>query len=60
MTQNSKTRKFYPRLRDNIWETNLVEMGSLSSFNCSVKYALCVIDAFNKYAQLEPLKIKRS
>ena len=33
-------------------------MGSLSSKNKNIKYLLCVIDAFNKYAWVKPLKDK--
>ena len=32
--------------KDNIWATDLAEMGSLSSKNQSVKYLLPVIDVF--------------
>ena len=35
-------------------------MGSLSSQNKNVKYLLCVIDAFAKYALVKPLKHKKS
>ena len=35
-------------------------MGSLSSQNKNVKYLLCVIDAFTKYAWVKPLKHKKS
>ena len=34
-------------------------MGSLSSNNKNVKYLLCVIDVFTKYAQVKPLKDKK-
>ena len=33
-------------------------MTSLSFFNRGVKYLLCVIDVFNKYAWVNPLKDK--
>ena len=45
-----KRRKVYARFKDNIWAADLVEMGSLSSKNRDVKYLLCVIDVFTKYA----------
>ena len=35
-------------------------MESLSSKNKNVKYILCVIDVFNKYAWVKPLKDKNS
>ena len=45
-----KRRKVYARFKDNIWTPDLAEMGSLSSKNRNVKYLLCVIDFFTKYA----------
>ena len=35
---------------DNIWAADSAEMRSLSSKNKNVKYLLCVIDVFIKYA----------
>ena len=40
--------------------TDLAQMGSLSSFNSGLKYLLCVIDVFTKYAWVKPLKDKKS
>ena len=34
-------------------------MGSLSSKNRNIKYLLCVIDVFTKYAWVKPLKDKK-
>ena len=45
-----KIRKVSERFNDNIWAAVLAEMGSLSSKNKNVKYLLCVIDFFTKYA----------
>ena len=39
-----KRRKVYAKFKGNIWETDLAEMGSLSSNNENIKYILCVID----------------
>ena len=44
------------RFKDNIWAADLAEMGSLSSKNKNVRYLLCLIDAFTKYAWVKPLK----
>ena len=38
---------------------DLAEIGSLPSKNWSVKYLLCVIDLFTKYARIKPLKNKK-
>ena len=35
-------------------------MGSLSSFNCGVKYLLCVIDVFTKYDLVKALEDKKA
>ena len=48
--------KVYVRFKDNIWAADLAEMESLSSKNQDVKYLLCVIDVFTKYAWVKPLK----
>ena len=49
-----KRRRDYARFKDNIW-ADLAEMGLLSSKNKNVKYLLCVIDIFTKYAWVKPL-----
>ena len=54
-----KRRKVYARFKDNIWTTDLAEMGSLSSKNKNIKYLLCVIYVFTKYAWIKPLKDKK-
>ena len=53
-----KRRKVYARFKENIWVTDLAEMGSLSSKNKKVKYLLCAIDVFTKYAWVKFLKDK--
>ena len=53
-------RKVNTRFRGIIWEANLAEMRSLSSFNCGAKYLLCIIDVSNKYAWVKPLKDKKA
>ena len=40
----------YARFKDDIWAADFAEMGSLPSMNRCVKYLLCVIDVFTKYA----------
>ena len=52
-------RRVYPRFKDNIWAADLAEMGSLSSFNCGVKYLLSVINVFTKNTWVKPLRKKR-
>ena len=57
--KNFKRRKVYTRFKDNIWAADLAEMGSLSSGNKNVKYLICVIDVFTKYAWVKLLKDKK-
>ena len=47
-----KKRKVYSSFRDNIWGVDLVDMQSLSKYNKGIKYLLCAIDLFSKYAWL--------
>ena len=42
-----------------IWAADLAEVGSLSSNSVKIKYLLCVIDVFTKYAWVKPLKDKK-
>ena len=54
-----KKRKVYPSFRDNIWGVDLANMQSLSKYNKGIKYLLCAIDLFSKYAWVVPLKDKK-
>ena len=57
--KKSKRRKVYSSFRDNIWSVNLTDMQSLSKYNKGIKYLLCAIDLFIKYAWVVPLKDKK-
>ena len=52
-------RKVYSSFRDNIWRVDLADMQSLSKYNKGIKYLLCAIYLFTKYAWVVPLKDKR-
>ena len=52
-------RKVYSSSKDNIWGADLADMQLLSKFNKGIKYLLCVIDLFSKYAFAVPLKDKK-
>ena len=54
----SKT-KVYSSFKDNIWGVDLADMRLLSRQNKGIKYLLCAIDLFSKYAFVVPLKDKR-
>ena len=51
-------RKVYSQFKDNIWGVDLADMPSLSRKNKGIKYLLCAIDLFSKYAFVIPLKDK--
>ena len=44
--------------RDNIWGTDLADLESFSTYNKGIKYLLCAIDLFDKYAWDVSLKDK--
>ena len=52
-------RKVYSSFRDNIWGVDLTDMQLLSRQNKGIKYFLCAIDLFSKYAFVVPLKNKK-
>ena len=49
----------YSLFTDNIWGVDLADIQLLSNFNEGIKYLLCVIDLFSKYAFVVPLKDKK-
>ena len=54
-----KKRKVYLQFKDNIWGVDLAGMQSLSKKNKGIKYLLCAIDLYSKYAFIVPLKDKK-
>ena len=52
-------KKVYSQFKDNIWGVDLADMQSLSRKNKGIKYLLCVIDLYSKYASVIPLKDKK-
>ena len=54
-----KRRKVYSSFRDNSWGVDLADMQSLSKYNKGIKYLLCAIDLFSKYAWVVPIKDKK-
>ena len=43
-------RKVYSTFKDNIWGVDLADMQLLSKYNKGIRFLLCVIDIFIKYA----------
>ena len=54
-----KKRKVYSSFKDNIWDVDLADMQLISKYNKGIKYLLCAIDLFSKYAFVVPLKHKK-
>ena len=52
-------RKVYSSFRDNIWGVDLADMQLLSRHNKGIRYLLCAIDLFSKYAWVIPIKDKK-
>ena len=54
-----KKRKVFSSLKDNSWGVDLADVQSLSKYNKGIKYLLCAIDLFSKYAWVIPIKDKK-
>ena len=54
-------RRVYSTFKDNIWGIDLAHMQLLSKYkyNKRIRFLLCVIDIFSKYAWVVPLKDKK-
>ena len=52
-------RKVHAAFKDNIWGADLADMQLLSRYNRGIRFLLCVIDIFSKYAWVVPLKDKK-
>ena len=57
LSKNLKIEKVYLFVRHNIWGLDLADMESLSKYNKGIKYLLCAIDLFSKYAWVIPIKV---
>ena len=49
----------YSAFKDNIWAADLADVQLISKFNKGFRFLLCVIDIYNKYAWVVPLKDKK-
>ena len=47
-------RKAHAAFKDNIWGADLPDMQLLSKYNKGIRFLLCVIDIFSKYAWVVP------
>ena len=49
----------YSSFKDNIWGVDLADMQLKSKHNKGIRYLLCVMDLFSKFAWVVPLKYKK-
>ena len=49
----------YSSFKDNIWGVDLADIQLISKYNKEIRYLLCAIDLFSKYAFVVPLKDKK-
>ena len=52
-------KKVYSSFKDNIWGIDLADMQLISKYNKGIRYFLCAIDSFSKYAWVVALKDKK-
>ena len=52
-------RKVYSAFKDSILAADLADMQLISKFNKGIKFLLCVIDTYRKYAWVVSLKDKK-
>ena len=52
-------RNVYSLFKDNIWGDDLANMQLIRKFNKGIRFLLCVIDIFSKYAWVARLKDKK-
>ena len=52
-------RKVHTAFKDNIWSADLADMQLLNKYNNGIRFLLCAIDIFSKYAWVVPLKDKK-
>ena len=54
-----KKRKIHSSFIENIWFADLANIQLISKFNKGIRFLLCVIDIYGKYAWVIPLKDKK-
>ena len=56
---NELHKPMYSSFKDNIWGVDLADMQLISKYNKGIRYLLCALDLFFKYAFVVPLKDKK-
>ena len=57
--RNFKKRTVYSDFKENILGADLADMQLISMINKGLRFSLCIIDIFSKYAWVVPLKDKK-
>ena len=57
--KNYTKQRVYSSFKNNIWAADLVDMQLISKFNKGIRFLLCPINIFGKYAWVVPLKDKK-
>ena len=55
----SLKKQMYSSFKDNTWGVDLADMQLINKYKKGIKYFLCVIYLFSKYAWVVPLKEKK-
>ena len=58
--RNFGKRKVYSSFKDNILDADLADIQLINKYNKGIRFLLCVIDIYSKYAWVIPLKDKKS
>ena len=53
------SKNVYSSFKGNIWGVDLADMQLISKYNKRIRYLLCAVDLFSKYALVVPLKDKK-
>ena len=59
ITKKFKRGKVYSSFKGNIWGADLANMQLIRKYNKEIRFLLCAIDIFSKYAWVVPLKDKK-
>ena len=59
MLEQFLKRTAYSTFKDDIWGASVADMQLINKFNEGIKFLLCVIDIYIKYAWVIPLKDKK-